>query len=123
MHRLLPSVAALCIVLSMTSRAQVVTSTLQTGQAGQTRDISPEKRALVRELLEVTGARKNSAAIFNTMFDQMEKQMPEIGLASGIRYEGDRGAHPCGATAAARRDKCEFAANEPTNEGALYSAP
>ena|SRR5258707_10320957 len=78
MHRLLPSVAALCILLSMTARAQVVTTNPQRGQADKTQEISPEKRVLIRELLEVAGARKNSEAMFKTMFDQMDKQMPEI---------------------------------------------
>ena len=40
--------------------------------------ISPEKRALISELLEVTDARKNALAVFNAMLDENEKQMPDI---------------------------------------------
>jgi hypothetical protein len=40
--------------------------------------ISPEKRALISELLEVTEAKKNAVAIFNAMLDENEKQMPDI---------------------------------------------
>jgi hypothetical protein len=40
--------------------------------------ISPEKRALISELLEATEARKNALAVFNTMLDENEKQMPDI---------------------------------------------
>ena len=40
--------------------------------------ISPEKRALISELLEVTDAKKNALAVFNAMLDENEKQMPDI---------------------------------------------
>ena len=40
--------------------------------------ISPEKRVLISELLEVTEARKNALAVFNAMLDENEKQMPDI---------------------------------------------
>jgi hypothetical protein len=40
--------------------------------------ISPEKRALIGELLEVTDAKKNALAVFNAMLDENEKQMPDI---------------------------------------------
>ena len=40
--------------------------------------ISPEKRALISELLEATEAKKNALAVFNTMLDENEKQMPDI---------------------------------------------
>jgi hypothetical protein len=40
--------------------------------------ISPEKRALISELLEVTEAKKNALAVFNAMLDENEKQMPDI---------------------------------------------
>jgi len=40
--------------------------------------LSPEKRALISELLEVTEAKKNALAVFNTMLDENEKQMPDI---------------------------------------------
>jgi hypothetical protein len=40
--------------------------------------VSPEKRALIAELLEVTEARKNTVALFNSLMDQNEKQMPDV---------------------------------------------
>ena len=40
--------------------------------------ISPEKRALISELLEATEAKKNALAVFNAMLDENEKQMPDI---------------------------------------------
>lgn len=40
--------------------------------------ISPEKRSLINELLEVTEAKKNALAVFNAMLDENEKQMPDI---------------------------------------------
>lgn len=40
--------------------------------------ISPEKRALIAELLEVTETKKNALAMFNSVLDQDEKQMPDI---------------------------------------------
>jgi len=40
--------------------------------------ISPEKRALISELLEVTEAKKNALAVFNAMLDENERQMPDI---------------------------------------------
>jgi hypothetical protein len=40
--------------------------------------ISPEKRALIAELLEALEAKKNSLALFNSVLDQDEKQMPDL---------------------------------------------
>jgi hypothetical protein len=40
--------------------------------------VSPEKRALIAELLEVTEAKKNTVALFNSLMDQNEKQMPDV---------------------------------------------
>ena len=40
--------------------------------------ISPEKRALISELLEATEAKKNALAVFNALLDENEKQMPDI---------------------------------------------
>jgi hypothetical protein len=40
--------------------------------------ISPEKRALIAELLEVTDTKKTAAAVFNSVLDQDEKEMPNF---------------------------------------------
>src|SRR5438067_6679046 len=40
--------------------------------------ISAEKKALVMEFLEVTNSKKNAEALLNSMFDEMQKQMPDM---------------------------------------------
>jgi len=45
--------------------------------------ISPEKKAAIKELLEVTEAKTNSDNVLNTMFAQMENLMPQL-LATQI---------------------------------------
>ena len=39
---------------------------------------SAEKRALVKELLDLTNSRQNTETLFNAQFDEMEKRLPEI---------------------------------------------
>lgn len=41
-------------------------------------EVSAEKRALIKEMLELTNSTQNSEAIFNAQFDEMAKQMPDI---------------------------------------------
>ena len=53
--------------------------------------ISPEKRALIAQLLEVTEVKKNSLALLNSILDQDEKQMPEFvwqGLLNTAEVQG-----------------------------------
>src|SRR5258708_4164028 len=76
--RLLTTSCALCIFFSLAVSAQVTTPIVQQGQADKAQDISPQKQALIKELLDAIDIKKNSDAVLNTMFDQMEKQMPEI---------------------------------------------
>ncbi len=76
--RLLTTFCALCIFFSLTASAQVTTPIVQQGQADKPQDVSPEKQALVKELLVAMDVKKNEDAVLNAMFDQMEKQMPEI---------------------------------------------
>jgi hypothetical protein len=40
--------------------------------------ITPEKRALIAELLEVTDSKKNALAFYKAMLDQQENQMPDV---------------------------------------------
>lgn len=53
--------------------------------------INPEIRALIAELLEVTESRKTALAIYNSMLDQQETQMPDViwqGLANIKEIQG-----------------------------------
>ena len=53
-------------------------SKAQQGEATARQEVSNEKRALVKELLDLTNSKQTSDAMFNAQFDQMEKQLPEI---------------------------------------------
>jgi hypothetical protein len=59
------------------SQAQQV-ETLPKPEAMPKQEVSPEKRALVKQILDLTNSRQSSEAIFNAQFDEMEKQMPDI---------------------------------------------
>jgi uncharacterized protein len=76
--KLLTTFCALCIFFSLTASAQVTAPIVQQGQADKAQDVSPEKQALVKELLVAMDVKKNADAVLNGMFEQMEKQMPEI---------------------------------------------
>lgn len=41
-------------------------------------EVSPAKRELIRQILDLTNSRKSTEAMFSAQFDEMEKQMPEI---------------------------------------------
>jgi len=85
--RLLTTSCALCIFFSLAVSAQVTTPIVQQGQADKAQDISPQKQALIKELLDAIDIKKNSDAVLNTMFDQMEKQMPEIIWQSALEMK------------------------------------
>src|SRR6266480_2771013 len=59
------------------SQAQQV-ETLPKPEAMPKHEVSAEKRALVKQILDLTNSRQSSEAIFNAQFDEMEKQMPDI---------------------------------------------
>jgi uncharacterized protein len=40
--------------------------------------VTPEKRALIAELLEVTNSKKTALAFYNAMLDQQQNQMPDV---------------------------------------------
>src|SRR6267142_3048352 len=42
-----------------------------------TPEVSAEKRAMIKEILDLTNSRKSSEAMFSAQFDEMERQMPE----------------------------------------------
>ncbi len=57
----------------------------QEPQAPARPPLTPEKRALIAELLVVTESKKNAIAVYNSMLDQQENEMPELvwqGLAN-----------------------------------------
>jgi hypothetical protein len=49
--------------------------------------ITPEKKALIKELLEVTGGHKTSEDMVNAMLEQMEKELPKL---MSLMIENDR---------------------------------
>jgi len=58
-----------------------VNFTCSSGQEPSTRGeqaVSPEKRALIAELLEVTDSKKNALAFYNAILNQQETQMPDV---------------------------------------------
>jgi hypothetical protein len=85
--KFLTIIAAIFVVFSITAKAQVGSTPGQT-DSDKVQVVSPEKQALIRELLDVTDSKKNSEAILNTIFDQMQKDMPEMVWASLSEIEG-----------------------------------
>jgi len=59
--------------------------------ASAQQQITPEKRALIKELLEVTGGQKNAQAIIDAILSQNEKNLPK--LLSAI-YSDDKTLTP-----------------------------
>lgn len=53
----------------------------------QSPQVSPEKRALIKELLELTDAAKNAEAIKDSMYAQQEKIIPEA-IARAVDADG-----------------------------------
>ena len=49
--------------------------------------IRPEKRALIKELLDVTGGRKTTENVFNALFAEMDQELPKVILAE---MQGDK---------------------------------
>jgi hypothetical protein len=52
--------------------------------------VSSEKRALIAELLEVTGSRKSALQVYQAMLDQQEKMMPDLvkeSVASNAEFQ------------------------------------
>lgn len=61
--------------LSLSFFALVVQA--QSPQANAAPSISPEKQALIKELLELTSSKKTIDALFKAQADQMDKDLPE----------------------------------------------
>ena len=86
--KLLTIIAAICVAFAITAGAQVASTAAQQSDSDKVQVISPEKQALIRELLDVTGSKKNSEAILNVTFDQMQKDVPEVVWASISNMQG-----------------------------------
>src|SRR5258708_9841939 len=86
--KLLTIIAAICVAFAIAAGAQVASTAAQQSDSDKVQVISPEKQALIRELLDVTGSKKNSEAILNVTFDQMQKDVPEAVWASISNMQG-----------------------------------
>jgi hypothetical protein len=71
--------AGLLIVFTMPiiARGQV-TATPQQAQNEQTQQMSPEKKALIRGLMDIVDVKKSSAQVLKVMFDQMDQQRIQV---------------------------------------------
>ena len=72
-NKLLPACLA-CLLLSFF----VVSVRAQDPPASATPSISPEKQALIRELLELTSSQKTIDAMFKAQADQVDKELPQL---------------------------------------------
>lgn len=63
-----------CLLLSLS----MVSVCAQQPSSSSTANISPEKQALIRELLELVDSKKTLDAMFKAQAEQMDKDMPEV---------------------------------------------
>jgi len=66
-------------------------SLAQEQESAGAQTMTPEKRALIVELLEVTDSKRNALAFYKAMLDQQEAQMPDViwqSLASNKEIQG-----------------------------------
>jgi hypothetical protein len=56
----------------------IVSVRAQTPPASTAQTISPEKQALIRELLELTSSKKTIDAMFKAQADQVDKELPQL---------------------------------------------
>lgn len=75
MNKLLVAAATVCFVFSLTVSAQ---TSAAAPQSTQPQEISPEKRALLKELFEAVGTKKQATEILNALEAEMSKQMVEM---------------------------------------------
>lgn len=73
-HNKLLRAGLACLFLSLS----IISARAQDPPASAARSISPEKQALIRELLELTSSKKTIDAMLKAQADQMEKQLPDI---------------------------------------------
>lgn len=72
MNRLLVAAATVCFVFSLTVNAQT------SATAAPAPEISPEKRALAKELSEAMGMKQQASELLTAMENELSKQMVEI---------------------------------------------
>ena len=75
MTRVLTAAISLWFALSVAVYGQTSTAVPQQSQSNQSQEISPEKRALVKELVEAINVRKSAKDMFEVIETQMQKQM------------------------------------------------
>src|SRR5215831_14412817 len=75
MNRLLVAAAGICLLFSLSVRAQSVAPDSPTTAP---QEISPEKRALAKELSEVMGLKKQGKDLLTTVETEMSKEMLEL---------------------------------------------
>jgi hypothetical protein len=75
MTRVLTAAAAICFALSVAVHGQTSTAAPQQNQSNQSQEISPEKRALVKELVDVLNVKKSAKDMLEVIEAQMQKQM------------------------------------------------
>ena len=77
MTKVLTAAAAICFALSVAVYGQMSTAAPQQNQSNQSQEISPEKRALVKELVDAINVRKSAKDMLEVIETQMQKQMVE----------------------------------------------
>jgi uncharacterized protein len=86
--KLLTAVAVICLFVGITATAQVATPVPQQGQTDKAQEISYEKRALIKELLELTKSKEDVEGRLKATFDQMERGMLDMIRQEISRTEG-----------------------------------
>lgn len=71
---LLTLILACCLGVAQAQEPKVTASPA----AGPTPEMSAAKRALIKEMLELTNSRESSEGMFTAQFDEITKQMPDI---------------------------------------------
>ena len=66
------------LLILLVARGAVTMAQVESPAKPAATSASAEKRALVRELLDLTNSRQNTETLFNAQFDEMEKRLPEI---------------------------------------------
>src|SRR5437016_10595549 len=72
------TIAVISMAFSAALNAQVPATTTEQNQTDKVQGISPEKQALIKELLETTNSKKLTGDLLNSMVEVTQKDMPEI---------------------------------------------
>lgn len=104
-HKNVLRVCLACLFLSLS----IISVRAQDIPGGTAQRISPEKQALIRELLELTSSKKTIDAMLKAQADQMEKQLPDMIWQTVSGMEELKVSH----TRATRRTSVEVAFHVP----------